>query len=572
MRKPGHLIVLEGPDGVGKTTLAAALVERLRETGLVCHAHAFPGNEPGTLGSLVYRLHHESSALGVGAIAPVALQAAHIAAHLDAIERVFRPKVRSGENIVLDRYWWSTAVYGAISGISRDVLESLIAAECRCWGILQPLVVFMIDRHRPWRASEDTPMWHRLARDYRDLATREQARSRVEVISNSMDPDEAATRMAKSVMDQILKVPNTTSDEVSTGSAALSPALSGSTSMHPPSLTLPVARFKGLKPTKVFDTYWRFAVERQEVFFRRLEGTPPPWSDDPIIQRHRFTNAYRASDRVSQYLIRKVLYAGMQQPSELFFRTILFKLFNRIDTWELLEATLGGLHASEFKPHLYERVLDTAREENKRIYSAAYIMPAAPGEQGHAKHSGHLRLLERMLHDDLPQRLADARSLRHGYEILRAYPMMGDFLAYQYIVDLNYSQLLDFSEMDFVVPGPGAQRGIRKCFSGVAGLREADIIRHVAEIQNEEFARRGLAFRDLWGRPLQLIDCQNLFCEVDKYARVAHPDMTAQSGRTRIKQVFHPLGRPPMPWYPPKWRLNERVGHGREDTGALNRR
>ena len=28
-------------------------------------------------------------------------------------------------------------------------------------------------------------------------------------------------------------------------------------------------------------------------------------------------------------------------------------------------------------------------------------------------------------------------------------------------------------------------------------------------------------FRDLWGRPLQLIGCQNLFCEVDKYARVA---------------------------------------------------
>ncbi len=566
MRRLGHLIVLEGPDGVGKSTLTAALIERLREVGLVCHAHAFPGNEPGTLGSLVYRLHHEASALGVGAIAPVALQAAHIAAHLDAIERVFRPKVDSGENIVLDRYWWSTAVYGALSGISPDVLESLIAAERRCWGALQPLVVFMIDRHRPWRVSEDTRKWHELAHEYRELATRERAHSCVEVINNRMDPDAVVTGMANSVMDRICGVRHMTSGESAKGGPQLSLALSERTSPHPPSPTLCMARAKGLKPTKVFDTYWRFAAERQEVFFRRLEGTPPQWSTDPILQRHRFTNAYRASDRVSQYLIRNVLYAGEQQPDELFFRTILFRLFNRIDTWELLEQTLGELLAAEFKPSRYERVLDGAQREDKRIYSAAYIMPVAPGGQGRAKHLGHIRLLEQMLRDDLPQRLVDARSLRQGFEILRAYPMMGDFLAFQYIIDLNYSQLLNFSEMDFVVPGPGARRGIQKCFSDLAGLSEADVMRHVAESQYDEFEQRGLAFRDLWGRPLQLIDCQNLFCEVDKYSRIAHPDMISADGRTRIKQVFRPIGPLPMPWYPPKWKLNERIGHIRGDV------
>ena len=41
---------------------------------------------------------------------------------------------------------------------------------------------------------------------------------------------------------------------------------------------------------------------------RRLAGSPPPWTDDPVICTHRFTNAYRAADRVSQYLIRYVLY------------------------------------------------------------------------------------------------------------------------------------------------------------------------------------------------------------------------------------------------------------------------
>ncbi len=130
---------------------------------------------------------------------------------------------------------------------------------------------------------------------------------------------------------------------------------------------------------------------------------------------------------------------------------------------------------------------------------------------------------------------------------------MGPFLAYQFAIDLNYSEIIDFSEMDFVVAGPGAKNGIRKCFADVAGLSEEDIIRAAAERAEAEFARLGIAFQSLWGRPLQLIDCQNLFCETDKYARVAHPDVLGGSGRTRIKQKFEPNPDPVPQWYPPKW-------------------
>jgi hypothetical protein len=52
-----------------------------------------------------------------------------------------------------------------------------------------------------------------------------------------------------------------------------------------------------VRPSKVFDTYWRFAAERQEIFFRRIAGAPPPWTADPILREFKFTNAYRASDR-----------------------------------------------------------------------------------------------------------------------------------------------------------------------------------------------------------------------------------------------------------------------------------
>src|SRR5262249_52911898 len=76
--------------------------------------------------------------------------------------------------------------------------------------------------------------------------------------------------------------------------------------------------------SEVLDPYWRFAAERQTIFFRRLRGDPPPWSDDPILQTYKFCNAYRASDRVSQLLIREVIYQPGFSPEDTFLRIVLF--------------------------------------------------------------------------------------------------------------------------------------------------------------------------------------------------------------------------------------------------------
>ena len=71
-----------------------------------------------------------------------------------------------------------------------------------------------------------------------------------------------------------------------------------------------------------------------------------------------------------------------------------------------------------------------------------------------------------------------------------------------------------------MVPGPGAKDGLQQVlWPGSPGI-EADLIRYMSDTQEEHFARLGLRFSGLNGRRLQLIDCQNLFCEVGKYARV----------------------------------------------------
>ena len=110
------------------------------------------------------------------------------------------------------------------------------------------------------------------------------------------------------------------------------------------------------------------------------------------------------------------------------------------------------------------------------------------------------------------QKVAAAGTMRAAFEILRSYPAIGDFLAYQYLIDLNYSAALNYDEMEFVVAGPGARDGIRKCLGPAATGIESDIIRSINSIS------RGRP--PLWwpaGSPASVDRLPESSCEVDKY-------------------------------------------------------
>jgi hypothetical protein len=313
--------------------------------------------------------------------------------------------------------------------------------------------------------------------------------------------------------------------------------------------------YRQLVVSEAFDTYWRYAAERQLMYFRRLRGDAI-WTLDSVLQNNRFTNVYRASDRVSQFLISHVIPNAGSSVVDKFLRVILFKIFNKIETWQLLERELGPIHAENFDEGRYSEVLAGALSRGERIYSAAYIMPS-PQFGNRRKHDNHLSLMRWMLEHRIPERFFQAKTLEDAYEVLLGCPSLGTFLAFQFAIDLNYCDVTSFSEMSFVVPGPGALDGIRKCFLDTGGFMPADLIRFMSEIAPREFSRLNLDFVSLWGRPLQLIDCLNLFCEVDKYCRAVHPELVGASGRTRIKQRYQGRRSPlSQPVFPPSWQLD----------------
>lgn len=320
------------------------------------------------------------------------------------------------------------------------------------------------------------------------------------------------------------------------------------------------SRRKPKPHAKAYDLYWKFAFERQAIFTARTVGSDGPWTRDAILAEYKFCNVYRASDRVSQYLIGEVAYNESPcTPEDRLFQIVAFRLFSKIETWESIKSVLGGPPMlAHLRDGSFSTALQRTRDSLGVIYTAAFILCATNAYGCKTKHENHAELLKHMfLREDVGVKLGEAKTLAGVYTILRGFPLIGDFMAYQLAIDLNYSELLDHDENDFTQPGPGAMRGIRKAFCDLGDFSPRDVISHMVQRQEAEFSRLGLTFKGLWGRPLHAIDCQGLFCELDKYCRQALPDLP--SNRTRIKAKFRPSLRPLRLFYPPKWGINEYI-------------
>ncbi len=303
----------------------------------------------------------------------------------------------------------------------------------------------------------------------------------------------------------------------------------------------------------VFDLYWYFAAQRQDIFFKRLQHKEPPYSEDPIFQEYKFCNTYRASDRVSQFLIKNVIYSQPFDEQSLLLRIILFRLLNKIESWQKLEEKLGNpLTIKNFNRDKLGDILSTMKKENP-IYGNAFILAPSTFFGTNIKHENHLALVASLMKTKQGADILSSSSLEELFFKLKELPMIGTFMAYQLAIDLNYSPLFDFDENDFTIAGPGALRGIRKCFEDTEGKSDASVIQWMVENQDKEFQRLGISFQSLWGRKLHAIDCQGLFCETDKYCRAKFPQL--KSNRVRIKTKFNENKTEIDYFYPPKWKL-----------------
>ena len=303
--------------------------------------------------------------------------------------------------------------------------------------------------------------------------------------------------------------------------------------------------------------YFYFMQERMNVFWRKVEGTVNEhWTNDPILRTYKFTNVYRATDRVSQYLIRRVIYdrSGDFSAEDALLRILVFKIFNKIETWEYLEKVLPEpITVRSFDAHKISLLL-SRRQRQVPIFNNAYMMTGSHRLYDNlpSKHEKWLTMVRKeFIEAHLFEQILEADRLEMIYDLLRNRSFLGEFLAYQYAIDFNYSPYLNFSEDSFVKAGIGAIRGIRKCFRSY-GDRYEDVIVYVHEHMDQLREKYGYTdFRPLPGHEPTLIDLQNCFFFFYKYLRAKMPDLKV--GNIRIKQKYRESEEPIRFCFPPKW-------------------
>lgn len=207
MSTAGRLITIEGVDGVGKTTLASALVRALARRGVEARSMREPG---GVETSERIRELVKDPALIVGARTEALLYAA---ARAQLVEQALRPALEAGEWILLDRFIDSSLAYqGAGRGLG---IEAVLELNLFSTGGLTPdrtLLLTLDARAALSRAGgrgdapdrleqEGMAFFERIRDAYLELAAAEPGRIRV--LDASVAP-EAVLERALAELDDLL--------------------------------------------------------------------------------------------------------------------------------------------------------------------------------------------------------------------------------------------------------------------------------------------------------------------------------------------------------------------------------
>lgn len=152
-------VVVEGPEGAGKSTLVRGLAARLLADGRQVLAVREPGGTPVAEAArkIALKSRHD--------MAPAAELFLMLAARADLVERAIRPALAAGQVVLADRFDLSTRAYQVAGrGLPADAVEAALALAS---GGLTPDRTLVLDvpvdvgRERQRRAKKEQDRFER---------------------------------------------------------------------------------------------------------------------------------------------------------------------------------------------------------------------------------------------------------------------------------------------------------------------------------------------------------------------------------------------------------------------------
>ena len=279
---------------------------------------------------------------------------------------------------------------------------------------------------------------------------------------------------------------------------------------------------------KALRQYYAFLAERQNIWHKRfILKEKPPWTDSKLLQNHKFCNVYRELDRGTLFVTEDVY--GRENTADVYFRVLLYRLFNEIDTYKALYPILG-----RFTVDAASKILLKRQESGQSVFRNAWLS-AGTGLHGRgSKIVDYLKAAEEVYKDrrNFAKAIEKSGSMKAAWEIVKKIKWMGGFIAYQVVLDYSYLGLPGWAEDTWVYIGPGAKKGVfwlrgeilvnNADLVDLLGVEPVDFdayVRHLQSNQDTYFSRYKLDFKRWNSKPLDVHNIQFTLCEFNKFKR-----------------------------------------------------
>ena len=268
--------------------------------------------------------------------------------------------------------------------------------------------------------------------------------------------------------------------------------------------------------------YWQ--IERENIRLQKeVSKLPPPWTNDSILQEYKFCQVFREDDRTTRWF-REHIREPMKNSPEVLMATVIFRWFNWIPTGRTL------IEHGLLKRWDRKKAIEEITKQPKWV-TGAYIIKTPNGMD---KVTGVAECVSHMWKDReyLAEKISKTKSLEDTWTLLRDYPYMGPFMAYEVVTDLRHTNLLDDAKdvLMWANAGPGAMRGLNRLTGRELGYskRSHDWVSEMQELYKIVQTRLPVHILQRNDMRYEMREIEGGLCEFDKYSRIVKGE-----GRTR---------------------------------------